>query len=404
MEKKYFYFQPQYVNEFKCDGSKCDAHCCQKGWNIFVDKETYKLYSQEIISHIKFNPDKGEYLILFDGKKFCPFLNENKLCRLQLEHGEKFLSTTCATYPRVTNNFGYFFERSLILSCPVAAEKILFEQEPMKFEFTEVPEKIHSLDGKLFFQQIQSTEELRTHLIEIQVAMISILQERTLSIYQRLIVLGFFVDRLEEIFSDFDEDALTKLISTYESKKFLAEKVSLMIQSISFDAEKFIRLMIGLLEAVYAGEDEFDSEREKKFMGLLIEVFNIHKKNHANISTLATNYKQLNDARKKFIAEYSTFLENYLVHELFLNIYPWRFEGSLTQNFFAFAAEYKLFESITFSAYLKGFNDKNTLLDLVSWFTTRFDHVNEYKQRIFNFVKDKDEPFSMMESLFEGSD
>ena len=401
MEKKYFYFQPQYVSKFKCDGAKCDAHCC-RDWNIFIDAKTYEEYSklnsaQEIISRIKFNADKGEHVFVLNEKRRCPFLNENKLCRLQLKYGEKFLSQTCATYPRITNNVGYFFERSLILSCPVAAEIILFEREPLKFEFVQVPEKIHSLDGKLFFQQIQTTEELRTHLIEIQIAMISILQERTLTLDQRLIVLGFFVDRLEEIFLDFDEDALTKLIAAYESKKFLAGKVPLMIQSVAFDAEKFADVIQKLFNRLYDAEDYFDSARDKKYFGAFVDLFKIN-------FDFAANYKKLADVRKNFWENYSTFLENYLVNEIFLSIYPWRFEGSFIQNFIAFAAEYKFFELIIFAATIKGLNDKENLLEATSWFVTRFDHVNEYKQRIFDYFKDKDEPFSLMESLLEGSD
>ena len=409
MAKKYFYFQPQYVGKFKCKGSKCDAHCCQTGWNILIDNETYDMYKQldspEIISHIKFYDERNEYFIAFDGKKYCPFLNKDKLCSLQLQYGEKFLSRTCATYPRITNNFGYFFERALILSCPVAAEMILFERKPMQFEFVKVPEKIHTLNGKLFFQEIKSTEELRRNLIEIQAAMISILQERKLSIDQRLIMLCFFVDRLGEIFSNFDENALIKLISAYESKKFLAEQVPLMIQSVSFDVEKFIRLMRELLDSVYDGEDAFDTARDKKFLGAFVEVFKLNfDKNNFVAATRATeNYARLGELKKKFLASYATFLENYLVNELFLSIYPWRFDGSPLQNFAAFVTEYKLFELIIFSATIKGFDDKKTLLELVSWFTTRFDHVNEYKRRIFSFIENRDEPFSLMESLLEGS-
>ncbi|MBR0261043.1 MAG: flagellin lysine-N-methylase [Selenomonadaceae bacterium] len=383
MEKKYFYFQPQYVNEFKCDGSKCDAHCCNEMWNISIDKETYKLYSQEITSHIKFNSDKDEYFIDFGEKKFCPFLTENKLCRLQLEHGEKFLSMTCATYPRITNSFEYFFERSLILSCPVAAEMILFECEPMKFEFVQVPEKIHSLDGKFFFQKIQATEDLKKHLIEIQIAMISILQERTLSIDQRLIVLGFFVDRLEEIFSDFDEDALTKLIAAYESKKFLAEQVPLMIQSVEYNEKKFIEIMRDFSEKVF-GEKAFADN--KNFSETVNEAFPL-----------------LSD-KKNFVAAHLIFFENFLVNELFLNIFPWKFDGSIAQNFAAFVTEYKFFELTAFSVSLKGFAEKKDLIELAGWFTTRFDHTKEHKRNIFLFIEDKDEPFTLMESLLEGSD
>ncbi len=373
MTKKYFYFQPQYVDKFKCDGSKCNAHCCS-GWNIFIDEKTFAQYPQEIAEHMEFNSDKKEYRIVLDDKRRCPFLNKKCLCRIQLKYGEKFLSQTCATYPRVTCYFGGYWERSLTLSCPLAAKLILFEREPMKFEFIEVPEKIHSPGGKIFTQSIQASDELKAHLTEIQVAMISILQERTLTIEQRLIVLGFFIDRLGEIFADdFDETALTKLIAAYESKKFLAEQVPLMLRSISFDEKKFVRLMLELLKKVFADEDS-------KFL-----------------TDAAETLKHMSD-KKIFLSKYSGFLENYLINELFLNIVPFRFIGSLAQNFITFAAEYKLFELIIFGLSLKG-SSKKDLIEMVGWFTTRFDHNGEYKQKIFEHFDGKDDIFELMGSL-----
>lgn len=380
MKKRYRYFQPQYVNKFKCDGSKCGAHCC-KGWNIFIDKKTYDKYPQEIKEHLQFNADKDEYLIRLRGKP-CPFLNEDNLCSIQLKHGEKFLSQTCATYPRVTSDFGNFFERSLTLTCPVAAELILFNPKRMAFELVKVPEKIHSPGGKLFLQSIQATDELKAHIIEIQIAMVSILQERKLSIDQRLIMLGFFLDRLEEIFADFDAEELIKLIDAYESKKFLAEQVPLMLRSLSFDKEKFIRLMQELLKKIFA-EDNFPKDKE--------------------ILTRAEETLKRPLDKKAFLSEFSAFLENFLVNELILNIYPWRYEGSLIQNFAAFIAEYKLFELIIFSATLNG-SDKQDLIELVGWFTMRFDHSGEYKQKTFDHFKNADDPFNLMESLLEESD
>lgn len=147
MTKKYLYFQPEYVREFKCDGSKCDARCC-KNWNIEVDAQTHAQYSrikpevdaQKILSHIKFNADNKQYFVEMNEKKFCPFLNEKNLCRLQLKYGENFLSKTCTTFPRFTRDFGTFFERALALTCPVAAEMILFRDEPLLFELIETLE------------------------------------------------------------------------------------------------------------------------------------------------------------------------------------------------------------------------------------------------------------------------
>ena len=37
MEKKYLYFQPEYVGKFKCDSSKCNNNCCERNWEIDID-------------------------------------------------------------------------------------------------------------------------------------------------------------------------------------------------------------------------------------------------------------------------------------------------------------------------------------------------------------------------------
>ncbi|MBR3745962.1 MAG: hypothetical protein IKN27_03280, partial [Selenomonadaceae bacterium] len=132
----------------------------------------------------------------------------------------------------------------------MAAEMILFDEEPMQFELVEVSEKIHSNGGKIDISPVYTAEGFGEHMLEIQIVMISILQERTLSIDQRLIVLGFFLDRYDELIADkilksSDKlDVLKKLITAYESKKFLAQQVPQMLATIQFDAKKFIDLML----------------------------------------------------------------------------------------------------------------------------------------------------------------
>lgn len=382
MEKKYIYFQPQYVNEFICDSSKCNNNCCERPWNIDIDDETYKKYSQlapAIADQFKFDEHKRKYLL---AKHPCPFLTEKKLCRLQLEYGEKFLSMTCKTYPRVTAYFGKFFERSLTLTCPVAAEKILFQIEPMKFELVEVPEKVHG-DNRILINSVNLDEKILWYVIEIQIAMISILQERTLTLDQRLIVLGFFLDRLDEIFSaeNFDDAALTKLITAYESKKFLAEQVPRMLSCTSFDVKKFSAIMFELMDKFY-GKGKFTEA----------------------ISKIAANYEKLSHFRKNFIGEHATFFENFLVNELFLNCYPWRFEGNIIRNFGVFVVKYKIFELVILLATLENSIDKEEMILLAERFTSQFNHIEVNQQRIFNYLQGKDDTFNLMDSLLEGGD
>ena len=163
----------------------------------------------------------------------------------------------------------------------------------------------------------------------------------------------------------------------------MAEKVPQMLKSISFDAEKFVRLMHELLEKVL---DEKTSPQEKKVLNIIAED-----------SLLSAD-------KKIFLAKYSLFLENFLVNEWFQNIYPWKFESSLMKNFGAFVAEYKLFETIIFFATRKISSDRKYLLELTSSFTTRLNHAKEYRQKIFDYFKDADEPFAILESLLEGGD
>ena len=411
--KKYLYFQPEYVSKFKCDGGGCNARCC-KGWMIYIDAATYKKYSRiqpkskakEITSHIKFDSEKKKNIVALDEKNGCPFLNENNLCSLQLEYGEKFLSQTCATYPRITAPFGKFFERSLTLTCPVVAEMILFAEEPMKFEFVEVPEKVHSNHGKItsISSYFPASEKAAEQMLSVQVAIISILQERTLSIDQRLISLCFFVDKLEEIYSHgIDEDELKKLIAAYESKEFLAEQMPLMIQSVNFDAEKFIRLMMEMFEAFYGAKEFLVDEKGRIFLNTVTNTLQIKpdENNFISLSTITANYEQLAEARKKFFADYSTFLENYLVNELFLNLYPWKYNRLPTRSISVFLIIYKVFELLTFAAIQNNLSSKNDLLKLVDWYTNQIDHSDRLQEKIFAYLEEHKDFFELMETLLK---
>ena len=387
--------QPQYVNEFLCDASRCKNNCCSRPWNIIVDKDTYEKYSrlgsQEILRHIRFIEQRGEYLLV--GRP-CPFLTEKNLCRLQLEHGEDFLSLTCRTYPRQNYDFGKFFERSLTLTCPLAAELILFRREPIQFELITLSR------NDLAVNKLQVPAKFLDRMIDIQAAMISILQERTLSIGQRLIVLGFFLDKLDEISAGEFDDALTKLVAAYESKNFLAAQVPLMLASVRFNAKKFVKLMIELLSIVY-GVNIFDEEQ--KFLDRAVDVLGIKPDENkmVSVANVAANYERLVVARKNFLAQYSTFLENYLVNEIFLNVYPWRFKESIANNFAVLVTTYKIFELLVFAAVQSGFSDKDDLLKLIDWFTVQTDHNGEIQRQIFNRCRINGDLSSLMENLIE---
>lgn len=404
MEQNYLYFQPEYISRFKCDGAKCKARCC-KDWTIDIDKATYEKYSaladaQEIISHIKFDEKRKTHVVTLDEKTSCPFLTENNLCRLQRDYGEEFLSMTCTTYPRHTYNFGKFFERSLTLTCPVAAEMILFQEEPLEFKFFEVPEKIHSNGGKIQIGAFHVPEKHLSVVFEIQLAMISILQERRFSIDQRLIVLGLFLDKLQELSLDkTDRETFMNLIGAYESEEFLMGEIAPLFQSFPGNAENFLPLIIkfiGYTIPFFRGSNFFDA---------LEKVLEIQpdEKGLVSIEEIIPRYENLAAERKAFLEKYSTVLENYLVNELFMYSYPWRFkEETMTKNFAVFMISYKIFELIFFSAAQKDLTSKDDILKLVDWFTTKTDHNKNLYEKFFELLKSIDDTFLLMTCLLRG--
>ena len=101
--------RPDYYDKFTCIADQCTITCCQE-WKIGVDADTNrkwkKIFPPEDVSPQKKNlsayttkKDGGRVIELTEEHK-CPFLNENKLCKLVTAYGENVLSETCAVFPR----------------------------------------------------------------------------------------------------------------------------------------------------------------------------------------------------------------------------------------------------------------------------------------------------------------
>ena len=226
-----------------------------------------------------------KYVIAPNEKHCCPFLDADNLCSIQKAQGEYYLSQVCASYPRIITRFGNFSEVALSPTCPLAAELILFAKEPLAFEVTEADEKLLRLGANNILQGIP--RNFAPLLVDVQLAMISILQERRLSLDGRLIVLGFFLDRVEELLCNgrLDGSALRRLAAVYTSEKFFHEQVPLILASVHFD-----------------------------------------------------------ESRKILPADLATPAENFLVNEIVLGAWPWRLDAGIAKNFGAFLTIYKMFE------------------------------------------------------------
>ena len=254
---EYVYLQPKYVGKFHCDGKICPANCCMRDWRILIDEETFEKYSKlesaehEITKHLEKNPE-GYGFLIEQTQGACPFMTEDCLCSIQREHGEEFLSQTCLSYPRQLYNFGEIIERTLTPTCPLAAELIL-NSERLEFEFAplDIPDWA---EGNLIVGLSKVPKEIYPCVIEMQLTAISILQEKRLSIDERLIILGYYFLQAEEFIQRGELNLLETLNKIYKSEEFFAEQVPQLIDSIKFQILEFVQVMFGLLKKIYSDE------------------------------------------------------------------------------------------------------------------------------------------------------
>lgn len=170
---------PDYYRQFHCQASDCEDTCCA-GWQIMIDEKSLSRYRNMKGGignrlHNSVDWEEGSFL-QYEGK--CAFLNEDGLCDLYSEAGRDSLCRTCRNYPRHIEEFEGSREITLSLSCPEACRLILGNQKKVGFLTFEKETPPETYD---FFDYL-----LYSKLCDLRTCMISILQDRRLSMRLRL--------------------------------------------------------------------------------------------------------------------------------------------------------------------------------------------------------------------------
>lgn len=123
-------YVPNYYSRFKCIADKCQHTCC-KGWEIDVDDESMERFAkyENIISKIKDNS-----FILEGAEERCPFLREDLLCQMIIDHGEDFICNICKDHPRFRNYYDDRIEMGVGLCCEATCDLIIDNKEPFALE------------------------------------------------------------------------------------------------------------------------------------------------------------------------------------------------------------------------------------------------------------------------------
>lgn len=397
--KKVQVLQPTFFKDFKCDGTICEDNCCVGKWNIFVDKEHYQKlkaikdieFKKRIAKHIKRNrKDNSNNGKLFgkiihdEDTNSCPFLSENKLCELQNKFGWDYLCIVCKSYPRHPNLINGELERTLTLSCPIAAKIILMEQEGFGFENVEENVtniigigSIYNLNG---FSYMKKAEK---YFWDIRTFSIQIIKSRDYEIWERLLIIGLFLENIIKLEEEDQVDDVPKVIENF------AHKITSGIFKGAFDnLPTIIDLKIKLIqeiidERIYTSIscDRYTECCEETLKGLNFST-DLEKVKNVYINSYEKYYKP-------YIADKGYILENYFVNTMFMNYFPFGRDMSMWENYLLIILNYSIINMHMIGMmefHKENYTDEHTL-KIIQAFAKAYEHNPMFNKEIVELIK-----------------
>ncbi|MEJ8552662.1 flagellin lysine-N-methylase [Tepidibacter sp. Z1-5] len=396
--------KPHNIRNFSCIGPECEEHCCY-GWGISIDKKTYEKYKSVkqadlkdlMKKNIKRSGDKKNKqnyaFIKKDESKLCPFLNEERLCNIHKQLGEEYLSNTCRTYPRNYNIVDYDLEISLLLSCPEAARCILLNENKMEFDKEEDVISLQTYAGTAIYPMdlAQEKDSIEKYFWNLRIFTIEVLQNREYSLWERLIILGLFYEKVQKYL---EEDNIGEIINLIDYYKELLSKMMIKdsLQTITPNYIVQIRLMKTISE--FREKLPIISESYKECINEFVE--GIKYREDIDIEEVIKNYNEgVELYYKPYVKDYEYIFENYLVHYVFTNLFPLNNNNNIFEKYCMMVIHYSLIKMylIGMGNYHKKINNE-IVIKLIYSFTKEMDHNNELLEIISNVLK-KNNYFTM---------
>lgn len=398
-QRKKVFLAPQYFRKFRCIGSDCEDSCCV-GWTVNIDKETYKKYRSaqnkelrplfdKYVTRDRSNdagPENYAKIKMLDKEAKCPFLSDKMLCRIQLEYGEGYLSKVCTTYPRSANRVDNAFEMVTSMSCSAAAKLALLNPEIMEFdEYEDIPNP--NLIGSCAFntQDKQFINQPQRYFWDIRVFTIDILQNRKYFMWERLIILGLFMEKLNKYVHENRISDIPDIIQSYnnmiEAGTFkgaldtIPADCTVQLQLIKDIID--IRMNRGVLNKIYL-----------ECYGEFLKGINYSEE--ATKEEIIINYERaFEDYYKPYMDNHEYILENYLVNYVFAKLFPFS-DGEIFDAYMMLILHYAIIKVhlIGMAGYNKGLNE-DIVIKLISTFTKVVDHNIVFLKDIAKQLKKK---------------
>jgi lysine-N-methylase len=267
----------------------------------------------------------------------CPFLNEERLCRIQAELGEEQLSITCATYPRILHRIDDEVEMTLSLSCPEAARLVLLspgllgegELEAQEWPATPKPSGV---------EREPRRGPMLGYFWPIRAFVHWLLARRQYALWQRLFLIGVFVRRMDAFArGDIDrpfEDILHDFAAAV-TQGTLRSSMETIEPNRAAQLDMVLRLAGLRLERSFVGQRFVETVESFKA--------GIGYASGATLDTLVEGFGEAHDRwYAPFVADHPAILENFLINLVFRRLFPYGQEGGRIPELPAMAREFSL--------------------------------------------------------------
>ncbi|MTI71707.1 MAG: hypothetical protein FH751_15780 [Firmicutes bacterium] len=394
MNKKFKILQPKYYSKFKCNPIKCHESCCER-WKIIIDKSTYEKYIQsenKIIKEIvktglsineeSINDDDFA-IINLNNEMACPFLNQENLCEIFINIGESNLSKTCKSYPRAIILLEDEIERGLEMSCSVASELALLNENGIKFEY--IMDTVNFNDMYVVTPSIDLKE--KEIIKEIRTIVIDILQMKTIRLSERVAIIGDFLNQVvgSNNFSNRTEEILSRIKKL--KAPFKEGKVGIQKSDNKDQNKQSFHHLNNILSMKFNKGDSI-SFFSKRYIECLMEVLDAFEGEENELNKRYNRNYEKN--LKPYLDKKSYILENFLVNYVFIYGIELFKLGNIWTSYLKLCVIYGLlkFNLIGLATYHKEMND-DLALKLIQSLSKTIIQDKKYWQSVIKYLEEE---------------
>lgn len=341
---------PLCYKNFHCLASACRDNCCG-GWEIAFNKKDYlkvkrsarspelRAILSEGMTRLR---DKGTEQLYahfsLNEERVCAFQTAEGLCRLQLECGAEALPVVCQKYPRKAFYTIAAKEYSLSPSCEGVLALLWDLPQGIDFLEEDLPKqdwRIARADGGYaWFPQVRSL-------------CIDALQERSLPLPRRLLLLGLLLRRLRD--AEWEREGAVESWLEWGEGQLRAPATAAALEGLPRDRIGFLTGNLGTLMEICRD----DTPKTQAFCHSLLAALSADGENWESSGlekySMDTNrYQAMEDQLESLPGPLEVFFENLMVMTAFYEAFPamdtpenlWRsyVEMCLVYGFFRFTA------------------------------------------------------------------